>query len=144
MRGWGSEHGEHGTLFSCVRCRRVAKDHPLRAIRALALLSPEFEKLYARLGGPSIAPEKLLRALLLRGFYPVRSERQLAQSSISVPSTEKCSFDKNGRTPPAMPATPSAAAGGRQRRQSIIAYTRFNNFPVVLASDRRERGSKSL
>jgi len=74
----------------------------------------------------------------------VRSERQLAQSSISVPSTEKCSFDKNGRTPPAMPATPSAAAGGRQRRQSIIAYTRFNNFPVVLASDRRERGSKSL
>jgi len=58
MRGWGSEHGEHGTLFSCVRCRRVAKDHPLRAIRALALLSPEVEKLSARLGGPTIAPEQ--------------------------------------------------------------------------------------
>jgi transposase len=68
-----------------VSCEaRVAKDHPLRAIReivnaALALLSPEFEKLYARLGRPSIAPEKLLRALLLQAFYSVRSERQLME-----------------------------------------------------------------
>jgi hypothetical protein len=43
-----------GALFSYVSCEaRVAKDHPLRAIReivnaALAALSPEFEKLYAR------------------------------------------------------------------------------------------------
>ena len=52
-----------GALFSYVSCEeRVAKDHP-RAIgeitnAALAALSPEFEKLYARLGRPSIAPEK--------------------------------------------------------------------------------------
>jgi transposase len=68
-----------------VSCEeRVAKDHPLRAIgeivnAALAALSPEFEKLYARLGRPSIAPEKLLRALLLQAFYSVRSERQLME-----------------------------------------------------------------
>ena len=74
-----------GALFSYVNCEeRVAKDHPLRAIReivnaALAALSPEFEKLYARLGRPSIAPEKLLRALLLQAFYSVRSERQLME-----------------------------------------------------------------
>src|SRR5215467_13089084 len=74
-----------GALFSYVSCEaRVAKDHPLRAIReivnaALATLSPEFEKLYARLGRPSIAPEKLLRALLLQAFYSVRSERQLME-----------------------------------------------------------------
>ena len=74
-----------GALFSYVSCEeRVAKDHPLRAIReivnaALAALSPEFEKLYARLGRPSIAPEKLLRALLLQAFYSVRSERQLME-----------------------------------------------------------------
>jgi hypothetical protein len=43
-----------GALFSYVSCdARVAKDHPLRAIRemvnaALAALSSEFEKLYAR------------------------------------------------------------------------------------------------
>src|SRR6516225_552756 len=77
--------GNMGALFSYVSCEaRVAKDHPLRAIReivnaALAALSPEFEKLYARLGRPSIAPEKLLRALLLQAFYSVRSERQLME-----------------------------------------------------------------
>src|SRR6516164_7891877 len=74
-----------GALFSYMSCEaRVAKDHPLRAIReivdaALAALSPEFEKLYARLGRPSIAPERLLRALLLQAFYSVRSERQLME-----------------------------------------------------------------
>jgi transposase len=72
-------------LFGYVSCEaRVAKDHPLRVIRgivnaALAALSPEFAKFYARLGRPSIAPEKLLRALLLQAFYSVRSERQLIE-----------------------------------------------------------------
>jgi len=72
-------------LFSYVSCEaRVPPDHPLRAIRAvvdeaLEVLSGEFEKLYARDGRPSIAPEKLLRALLLQAFYSVRSERQLME-----------------------------------------------------------------
>ena len=72
-------------LFSYVSCEaRVPADHPLRAIReivneALAALSPEFEKLYAKSGRPSIPPEKLLRALLLQAFYSVRSERQLME-----------------------------------------------------------------
>ena len=42
---------------------------------ALAALSPEFERLYAKFGRPSIPPERLLRALLLQAFYSVRSER---------------------------------------------------------------------
>jgi transposase len=63
---------------------RVPQDHPLRAIRtmvdqALRELSPRFEKLYARTGRPSIAPEKLLRALLLQVLYTVRSERLLME-----------------------------------------------------------------
>ena len=72
-------------LFSYVSCEaRVPWDHPLRPIRkivnqALEALSPEFEKRYARFGRPSIAPEKLLRALLLQAFYSVRSERQLME-----------------------------------------------------------------
>src|SRR5215213_5718571 len=62
----------------------VPKDHPLRVIRplvnaALARLSPDFERLYAPTGRASIAPEKLLRALLLQVFYSVRSERQLME-----------------------------------------------------------------
>jgi transposase len=64
--------------------RRIPADHPLRAIRtltdeALAGLSRDFSKLYARDGRPSIPPERLLRALLLQAFYTVRSERQLME-----------------------------------------------------------------
>ncbi|MGE4529413.1 MAG: IS5 family transposase [Rhodospirillaceae bacterium] len=72
-------------LFSYVSCEaRVPAEHPLRAIRAitdeaLEVLSPEFEGLYSKVGRPSIAPEKLLRALLLQAFYSVRSERQLME-----------------------------------------------------------------
>jgi transposase len=55
--------------------------HPLRSIlpvadAALAALSGEFQQLYAANGPPSIAPEKLFRALLLQAFYSVRSEWQ--------------------------------------------------------------------
>ena len=46
---------------------------------ALARLSPDFERLYAPTGRASIAPEKLLRALLLQAFYSVRSEGQLME-----------------------------------------------------------------
>jgi transposase len=73
------------SLFSYVSCEaRVPQDHPLRPIRAivdetLEGLSGEFATLYASTGRPSIAPEKLLRALLLQAFYSVRSERQLME-----------------------------------------------------------------
>ena len=82
MRGWDARSE---VLFSYVNCeRRVAKDHPLRAMlrivdEALAVLSPEFEGLYAKFGRPSIPPERLLRALLLQAFYSVRSEKQLIE-----------------------------------------------------------------
>jgi transposase len=64
--------------------QRVPGDHPLRAIRrmtdeALRELSAEFAALYSPLGRPSIAPEKLLRALLLQVFFSVRSERMLME-----------------------------------------------------------------
>ena len=65
-------------LFSYLSCEaRVPLDHPLRPIQkivdeALGVLTGEFEKLYAKLGRPSIPPEKLLRALLLQAFYSVR------------------------------------------------------------------------
>ena len=74
-----------GALFSYLSPdAMVPKDHPLRVIRplvnaALARLSPDFERLYAPTGRASIAPEKLLRALLLQAFYSVRSERQLME-----------------------------------------------------------------
>jgi len=72
-------------LFSYVSPeQRVPQNHPLRPIRrlaneALAELSPRFAELYASTGRPSIAPEKLLRALLLQLLYSVRSERMLME-----------------------------------------------------------------
>jgi transposase len=72
-------------MFSYVSAeRRVPRDHPLRAIRtmadtALSELSASLDRMYAVDGRPSIAPEKLLRALLLQVLYTVRSERQLME-----------------------------------------------------------------
>jgi transposase len=48
-------------------------------VSGLQLSRSEFEKLYAKLGRPSIPPERLLRALLLQVFYSVRSEQQLME-----------------------------------------------------------------
>jgi transposase len=82
MRGGDGRSGE---LFSYVDLeKRVRPDHPLRAIRAivneaLSALAADFAALYAPVGRPSIAPEKLLRAMLLQAFYSIRSERQLME-----------------------------------------------------------------
>ena len=82
MRGTDRRSGE---LFSYVDLeQRVRSDHPLRAIRevvstALAALSGDFAGLYSGMGRPSIAPEILLRAMLLQAFYSIRSERQLME-----------------------------------------------------------------
>lgn len=64
--------------------QRVPADHRLRPVRcmvneALEKLSLHFDALYSRRGRPSIAPEHLLRALLLQIFYGIRSEAQLME-----------------------------------------------------------------
>jgi transposase len=72
-------------LFSTVSLEeRIPQDHPVRAIRkiveeVLQKLSGHFEGIYSATGRPSIAPERLLRALLLQMLCSVRSERQLVQ-----------------------------------------------------------------
>ena len=80
----GADHQQSG-MFSYISAeKRVPQDHPLRAIRAmldaaLRNMRPQFEAMYAKVGRPSIAPEKLLRALLLQVLYTVRSERMLME-----------------------------------------------------------------
>jgi transposase len=82
MRGSDERTGE---LFSYVDIEeRVPRNHPLRLIRrivneVLSALDDEFARLYAEDGRPSIAPERLLRALLLQAFYTIRSARQLME-----------------------------------------------------------------
>lgn len=80
----GNDQQQDG-VFSYVSLeQRVPASHPLRAIRqmvdeALQQLWSRFEQLYAATGRPSIAPEKLLRALLLQALYGKRSERLLME-----------------------------------------------------------------
>ena len=92
---------------------RVSADHPLRRIRALAdaalkRLSSRFDDIYGDTGRPSIAPEKLLRALLLQVLYSIRSERALMDQidlhlgfrwfvglSLNEPVWEASTFSKN-------------------------------------------------
>lgn len=82
MRG---HDAQQAGLFSYLSPEeRVPVTHPLRPIRqsvdtALTALSPQLAKLYAQTGRPSIAPEKLLRALLLQVLYSIRSERLLME-----------------------------------------------------------------
>src|SRR4029453_13661758 len=85
MRG---DAREPEAMFSYVSAeQRVPKEHPLRAIRVLVDdvlcdMSREFDKLYARVGRPSIPPERLLRAQLLQIFYSIRSERWLLEQLV--------------------------------------------------------------
>ena len=67
----------------------VPQNHPLRTVRvmvnqALKNIEPLLSGMYAadiKGGRPSIAPEKLLRAMLLQIFYSIRSERMLMEQT---------------------------------------------------------------
>jgi len=82
MRGPDEKQSE---VFSYVPLeQRIPRDHPLRRIRVMVdrgldEMWTHFEALYARRGRPSIAPERLLRALLLQALYSIRSETQLME-----------------------------------------------------------------
>ena len=63
---------------------RIPSDHPLRRIKKLAdqrlvELSRVFNRMYSEVGRPSIAPERILKSLLLIALYSVRSERQFCE-----------------------------------------------------------------
>ena len=82
MRG---EDEKQSAMFSYVTLeQRIPSDHPLRIIRgmtdrALERMDGKFDALYSATGRPSIAPERLIRGLLLQVLYSVRSERQLIE-----------------------------------------------------------------
>jgi len=82
MRG---EDEKQSAMFSYVTLeQRIPSDHPLRSIRgmtdrALERMNGKFDDLYSATGRPSIAPERLIRGLLLQVLYSVRSERQLIE-----------------------------------------------------------------
>src|SRR3981189_1808330 len=80
----GDDNQQEGIFSYISPEKRVPTDHPLRPMRKmvdeiLKEMSPQFAKLYSSVGRPSIAPERLLRSLLLQIFYSVRSERMLIE-----------------------------------------------------------------
>jgi transposase len=80
----GSDGMQEG-LFTLAKIDDfVPADHPLRSIRLLVNqtlcgLIELFNSIYADGGRASIAPEKLLRAMLLQVLFSVRSEHQLME-----------------------------------------------------------------
>lgn len=82
MRGTQDKQLSMLTLISIEE--RIPSDHPLRKIKAMAdqrllKLSGVFNRMYSKVGRPSVAPEKILKSLLLIAFYSVRSERQFCE-----------------------------------------------------------------
>lgn len=63
---------------------RIPERHPIRRIKvmaddSLASMSGVLEEMYARIGRPSVPPERLLKAQLLIALYSVRSDRQFCE-----------------------------------------------------------------
>lgn len=74
-----------GVMFHAFQIEDfVPANHPLRSIKAradriLKAMSPDFNGAYTKHGAPSIPPERLIKALLLRALYSLRSETQLVE-----------------------------------------------------------------
>jgi transposase len=83
MRGHVDPQSGLFTYFSIEE--RIPADHPLRRVKAqadtvLGSMSAQFDAMYAEVGRPSIAPERLLKASLLIALYSVRSDRLFCET----------------------------------------------------------------
>lgn len=118
---------------------RVPQDHPIRTIKryaeaALAQLSPQFDRLYSKIGRDSIPPERLLKAELLIALYSIPGERAFCEQldynilfrwflnmNLVEPSFDHSSFSKNR---PRLMAQQVA----QQFFDEVIAYARGLNL----------------
>ena len=120
MRG---RHEEQEVMLAYVNLEeRVPKDHPLRTIKAvvdeaLKRLSPEFDRMYSKVGRASVPPERLLKASLLISLYSVRSERAFCETGRHLRGSFARSMVNVGRRG-AHHHTPSLAR--RYLRQKLV------------------------
>jgi len=80
----GNEIKQNGMFSYVSQEDRIPQNHPMRKLREmidpiLEKMSPQFNKMYADVGRPSIPPEYLLRASLVQILYTIRSERLLME-----------------------------------------------------------------
>lgn len=74
-----------GVMFHAFHIENfVLAKHPLRSIKAradaiLKVMSPDGNRAYTKHGAPNIPPERLIKALLLRALYSIRSETQVVE-----------------------------------------------------------------
>jgi transposase len=132
----GDETEQAAVMLFITPDQKVPRDHPIRAIkpivdRALASLSPVFNRMYSKRGRPSIPPEHLLKASLLIALYSVRSERQFCER-LEYDLLFKWFLDQNVDTP-AFDA--STFSKNRQRLLDHDVARQF--FGAVLAEARR-------
>ena len=73
-------------MFHCFTLdSRVPQDHPLRIVKEhtdtlLKDLSVVFEEIYSTTGRPSVSPERLLKAQLLKALFSIRSDRLFCET----------------------------------------------------------------
>jgi integrase len=78
----GNPKLQNPMFFGANTEERLAKNHPLRAIKrradeVLKQMERAFDTAYSETGRPGIPPEALLKALLLQALYSIPSERRL-------------------------------------------------------------------
>ena len=81
----GNRKLQNPMFFVANTEERLAKDHPLRAIKrradeVLKAMQRAFDDAYSETGRPGIPPEALLKALLLQALYSIPSERRLVDA----------------------------------------------------------------
>src|SRR3972149_1472393 len=109
----GDETEQAAVMLFITPDQKVPRDHPIRAIkpivdRALASLSPVFNRMHPKRGRPSTPPEPRLKASLLIALYSIRSERQFCERleydllfkgfldlNIEDPAFDASTFSKN-------------------------------------------------
>ena len=80
----GGDTMKHSLTTAAKQDEFVPPDHPLRTILllvndALVAMNARLNEMYANAGRDSIAPERLIRALLLQALVSIRIERQLRE-----------------------------------------------------------------
>jgi transposase len=135
MRG---EHEQQALVMVYITPdQKVPQDHPIRDIkpivdRALASLSPVFNRMYSKRGRPSIPPEHLLKGSLLIALYSIRSERQFCER-LEYDLLFKWFLDQNIDTPAFDASTFS------KNRQRLLEHNVARLFFAAVLAEARQR-----
>ena len=134
----GKQDNQALMLVALTPDQLVPQDHPIRQIkpivdRALAEVSPAFDKMYAEVGRPSIPPEHLLKACLLIALYSIRSERQFCER-LQYDLLFKWFLDLN-----IMDEAFDASSFSKNKARLLEHQVAHEFFAAILAEARRRR-----